>query len=513
MLTGICIGTREANYKINWSGLRKPLPGCAFEKVTIVGGMFVTGGVSCVLGKKDKPVHIRGRNDYIMRLRWTSKKYVVLYDVPDRRSWMVDGVSTLLHLAKASLHHDKNDDFKDLSLFDEDSLQEPTGPQEGGKRTSISVLTSEYNINLALHKKPWTSTQEISVDEAGSQSSKISRAQSYYTFGERVESICDTLEQMIAHQADVSTQDGVGFRLKKTMRRQLEGFDFMDIATDEGPIWPRMTTLRATGQGWVDFTRSMHAVTLFGSGFGDLFRPVATQAPCNTCQLNIEVPKGQDYLAVCVPELTDILQRQGPRTPGPWRLVDEIYWHAPDKTFEPCSCRRAESSRAKHDNTATQSHERIQVLLPSSFPKFLARNLKSPAGIDNFPRGALLFGHSRRFPLRWKGLGAPVEGDPAQDELVELEASFQDSGIGTSLASSSGEGGGSRGSPGSPPCSSGGYGGGSLEAGAPSSGSGSGSGGGGGGGPSGKGKKRDSGEEGAQGKEGKRWKGWVRGKG
>lgn len=215
MLTGICIGTREANYKINWSGLRKPLPGCAFEKVTIVGGMFVTGGVSCVLGKKDKPVHIRGRNDYIMRLRWISKKYVVLYDVPDRRSWMVDGVSTLLHLAKASLHHDENDDFKDLSLFDEDSLQEPTGPQEGGKRTSISVLTSEYNINLALHKKPWTSTQEISVDEAGSQSSKISRAQSYYTFGERVESICDTLEQMIAHQADVSTQDGVGFRLKK----------------------------------------------------------------------------------------------------------------------------------------------------------------------------------------------------------------------------------------------------------------------------------------------------------
>ncbi|KAK5657983.1 hypothetical protein OQA88_2536 [Cercophora sp. LCS_1] len=470
--------------------------------------MFITGGVSCVLGKKDKAVHIRGRDDYIMRLKWISKKFVVLYDVPDRRAWMVDGVSALLHLVRASLHHDKNDAFKDLSLYDEALVQEPPEPGAGGKGASIFVLTNEQNTNLALHKKPSTSKEELSVDEAGSQSSRISKTQSNYTFGERVENICDTLEQMIAHQADVSTQDGVGFRIRKTMRKQLKGFDFMDIATDEDPIWPRATTLRSTGQGWVDFTRATHTVTLFGSGFGDLFRPSSThQPPCATCQLNVEVPKGQDYLAVCIPELVDILQRRGARNIGPWRLVDEIYWHAPDKTFEPCTCHRLNVNSPFTNASNATTHDRVQVLIPSSLPKLLGRSLKGPTGLNEHPRGALLFGHSRRFPLRWLDFGAPVEGDPAQDEIHELEASFQDSGIGSSLPSIAGsgsQGGGEGGSGESPGSSSGGG-----ETGSPPEvGSGSRSG-------SGevvrkeKGKKRK--DEGGQGTERKRWKGWSTG--
>ncbi|KAK3374364.1 hypothetical protein B0T24DRAFT_577334 [Lasiosphaeria ovina] len=400
-------GTREANYKINWSGLRNPQPGCAFEKVSIVGGMFITGGVSCVLGKKDKAVNIRGRDDYIMRLKWISKKFVVLYDVLDRRAWMVDGVSALLHLVRGSLSHDKDDHFKSLSLYDERLLQEAPG-SGAGKAASIFVLANESNISLPL---------------------VISKTHSNYTFRDRVESICDALEQMIAHQADVSTQDGVGFKIQKTIRRQLEGFDFMDIATDEDPIWPRVTTLRATGRGWVDFTRKIHAITLFGSGFGDLFHPspTATQAQCIGCQLNVEVPKGEDFLAVCVSELRDILERRGTKTTALWRLVDDIYWHAPDKTFEPCNCKKSPPNK----------HDRVQVLLPSSFPKLLGRNLKIPVGVDENRRGALLFGHNRRFPLLWRDDGNPVEGEPVQEEIDELETSFHDSGIGTSLVSSS----------------------------------------------------------------------------
>jgi hypothetical protein len=45
-------------------------------------------------------------------------------------------------------------------------------------------------------------------------------------------------------------------------------------------------------------------------------------------------------------------------------------------------------------------------------------------GLDEHPRGALLFGHSKLFPLRWSDHGAPVEGEPSQDEIYELEASF-----------------------------------------------------------------------------------------
>ncbi|KAK0717673.1 hypothetical protein B0T26DRAFT_645268, partial [Lasiosphaeria miniovina] len=117
-------GSADANYKIGWSGLMQPRAGCAFEKVSIVGGMFITAEVSCLLGKKDKPIHIRSRDDYIMRLKWIAQKFVVLYDTQERRAWLVDGVSALLHLVRASLKHDQGDPFSSLFLYNESLLQE-----------------------------------------------------------------------------------------------------------------------------------------------------------------------------------------------------------------------------------------------------------------------------------------------------------------------------------------------------------------------------------------------------
>ncbi|KAK0621822.1 hypothetical protein B0T17DRAFT_305457 [Bombardia bombarda] len=426
-------GARGANYNIGWSGLMQPPPGCAFEKVSIVGGMFITAGMSCILGKKDKAVHIRTRDDYTMRLKWVHKKHVVLYDTKERRAWMVDGVSALLHLVRASLKHDQADSFNDLFLYNDFSLQE--SPAAGtGKSASINVLTNKQNLNLPLYAKPDDMKEEVSINaESGTQSRVLSRTRRDYCFRDRVESICDVLEQIIAHQADVSTEDGVGFRVKTTLRRQLEGFDFMDVATDEDPIWPRVTTLRATGRGWVDFTRAIHAVTLFGSGFGDLIRPVSdagTAKACGVCQLNTDVPKGQDYLTVCVPELQDILQKRGTRVTNPWRLVDNIYWHAPDKTFDPCRC-------GKLSILAKTKDDRVQVLLPSSFPKLLRGGFKSPPDLASTPRGALLFGHSSRFPLWWKDRGPPKEGQPEDFEMEDMEGAFNDSGIGSSLGPSS----------------------------------------------------------------------------
>ncbi|KAK4442732.1 hypothetical protein QBC34DRAFT_431355 [Podospora aff. communis PSN243] len=444
-----CAGTRDANYQIDWSGLKRPRPGCAFEKVTIVGGMFITGGVSCILGKRDRPARLQGRSDYIMRLKWISKKLVILYDVVDRRAWIIDGATALLHLVRTSLHHDKNDGdpFKSLSVFDETLLQESPDARTG-KSASIFVLTNQANLGLPLYAKPESTREETSTSKSGARLSVINTTRSNYTLQERIEGICDILEQIIAHQVDASTQDGVGFKVTKTLRRRLEGFDFMDVATDEDPMWPRFTNIRATGKGWVDFTRAVHAITLFGSGFGDLFRPTQLGTPpCNTCDLNIEVPKGRDHLAVCVSELQEILQRRGSKATAPYRLVDDIYWHSPDKTFEACQCKTTSPFSTKSD--------RVQVLVPSSFPKLFSRKLKSPAGLNEHPRGAVLFGHSHRFPLLWRDQGPLVEGSPGEEEMDELEESFHDSGLGTSQSSSSVEGvegsGSTEGNPGDSP--------------------------------------------------------------
>ncbi|KAI0022433.1 hypothetical protein F4780DRAFT_197425 [Xylariomycetidae sp. FL0641] len=415
-------GSVSANYSIGWSGLSRPSAGFAFEKISISGGMYITGGLSTIIGKKDKPVHARVRDDYTTRLKWISKKYIVFYDVEDRRAWLVDGTSALLHLVRAALKHDSEDDFNPYFLYDPTNLQE--APQEyDGKSAAIHVLMNEANLSLALWRKPEEEAGESPFGAVGLSAITLCRTKANFCLKDKVEDMCDILERILAYQADVSAQDGLAFRIRLSARRQLVGFDFMDLATNQDPIWPRTTSLRATGKGWVDFTKAINAVTLVGTGFGELIRPLKGDAPpCTSCCANAAVPTGQDVLAVGVPELSQILRQHGSRCTSPWRLVDDIYWHSPDLTFEPCEC--AISPEAKRD--------RIQVLMPLSFPGFLKRSPRSPTDISQTPRGAFMFAHSRQFPLRWRDKGGPGLAAPEEPEMPS-----HDSGISMSMGSSS----------------------------------------------------------------------------
>lgn len=356
-----------------------------------------------------------------MRLKWIAKKFAVVYDLQDRRAWLVDGASALLHLVRASLRHDKNDLFKDLFLFNESSIQEPANPFTG-KHAAVQFLTNQVNTALPLYAKPTEAKVEESTTDAGARTQTLSRTRKDYSLKDRIEDVYEILEQIMSHQADVFSQDGIGFRVKYTLRRQLEGFDFMDVATDEDPLWPRVTTINARGRGWIDFTRALHAITLFGTGFGELLQPSQGLNTCFSCLTNVEVPKGEDYLAVSTSDLREIMEKRGNTNTSPWRLVDEIYWHTPDQVFEQCQCKRS----------SVRKHDRIQVILPASLPGFWGRGFRSPRYLPR--QGAVLFGHSRRFPLRWKDHGIPEEGEP-QEDMEDIEAGLHDSGLGSSIAS------------------------------------------------------------------------------
>lgn len=91
------------------SGLPGPHAGCALEKVSISGGKFVTTGVSVGIGIRDKPIHV-SRNGYVDKLQWIHKKYVVFRDEENKRGWLVNGTSALLHLLRTSLRLNTVDD-------------------------------------------------------------------------------------------------------------------------------------------------------------------------------------------------------------------------------------------------------------------------------------------------------------------------------------------------------------------------------------------------------------------
>lgn len=429
---------------ITGSRLPEPTQSCALERVTISGGKFINAGISCALGLKDKPIHIDHGDDFCGILENISNRCFVFYDVDDRRAWLLDGASTVLHLLRASIKHIQYDKrFRKLLCSPEIiELHDTSLEQSFGSRALASwdVLINRDNLNIPLRLKNTTSWEETTIRLGEKKDQVIKEKTTYLTVEDRIEQICHILCQITAHYDDVKTQSGVGFRIRSTPRRQLEGFDFTDLAEGAGTLWPRVATLKVKGQGWVDFTRAIHAPTIFASGFGELFTPspeakiAKTVVPsCAACLWNTPLPKGIDYLAATTSDLQAILHKRGNKRLKPWLLINGIHWYTPDLVCEPCSGTCCYQSSKKGGRCG----DRVQVLLPATFPKGFAT--KSPR---NLPvHGAVIFGHSFKFPLIW---GAKREdptkiGEPQEEEGLDVKETverFEDSGIETSLGTS-----------------------------------------------------------------------------
>lgn len=83
------------------------------------------------------------------KLKWISKKFVVLWDEEDKRGWLINGTSALLHLLRASLEHDSIDKFNSEFLFKPEQMQEPSEPHEPD--SAIEVLLNPINKKLKIY--------------------------------------------------------------------------------------------------------------------------------------------------------------------------------------------------------------------------------------------------------------------------------------------------------------------------------------------------------------------------
>lgn len=425
-------GSPQANYDIKWSGLGKPRERHAWEKVVISGGDPVGVSASFVIGKKDRGIIAGGLGGYASRLKFIAKQYVVLYDLDDRRAWLVDGLSALLHLVRASLEHDKKDVFKPYFLYNQGQLKECATTMHGPD-AAAAVLFNPVNCSLRLYTESEdTWDEETEQQRSGARGIETvkevvsKRKVTFYCLRDRVLEVFAILEKMIDHLNNVQSENGVGFRLRGTPRNILEGFDFMDVATSNAPIRPHMIKLNVceSGRGWTDLLRSIQAITLFGKGFGELIAPSQdnlSSPSCGGCGYGVSLPTGKDYLATCVTLVERILTTRGSTESIPWCLADDIYWHTPGPLFDPCQCASA--------TKGTKPGSRVQVLLPSSCtPKLWGRSFGSPKDLERHSEGAIMFSHSWRVPFRL--------GHQTNQEQRTLEP--PDSGLGTSIDSSSG---------------------------------------------------------------------------
>ncbi|KZL75849.1 PFS domain-containing protein, partial [Colletotrichum tofieldiae] len=391
------IGAKSANYDNLWTSPDFVRPGCVLEKCIIQGGpdMF-TFGVEIALGKKDpSPNILRGTESYFERIDGLLDNYFVLYDVQDHRAWLSNGSSTLLHLVRASLRENATGDSASNYVFKESELQESSS--SSSTKAALDVLYSETNLLLPIVRRVFERS-----DSTGA------RVEAQTQFSDRVMQICMIMEQLIDHQATAAKS---GIPLNLWPRSQLEGLRFMDVAMRRRGAKARMVTLnnfRLSGNYWVDFTRAIGAVTLFGQQFGDLITPAAGMT--GLCPEWQTVPKGKDLLAVTVYDLERILKQSGAQNPSILKLAPGIVWHKPAELFEDCICKDDLSKQQLLGANFTKNCDRFQALVSSDSLK----RITHPGALAK--EGAVIFGRNSKFPWKMPDAGS-IEPDADDDEV------------------------------------------------------------------------------------------------
>lgn len=350
-------------------------------------GHIITGDTAFSIGLKD--IHVR-RNCYVAKMRWISQMFLVLWDVQAKRGWLVNGASALLHLVRASLKQDKRNKFCSRLMLSLDQIEEATDPYQHD--SALEVLLNQRNLKLKVY------------EEKGS----------FIYFEDRVDDFYDLLEKIIDYQSRAN--------YTQVLRSWLEGWDFTDLAMERPLFYPRRAIIDPEGRSWVDFARSIHAVTLLGRNFGEIIQPAG-----QLCPQWASLPEGKSYLAASVPDLETIMRACGDPYATPMRLTNDLLWYTPETTFTECQCLRL--SNGTHSDLA-------QIILPEK----IARGLPGECSTFPYDSGAIVFGHNTNHRWYWKDTGDPSTAN-ADDSCYpsaspeKNPASSIDSGLGRSIRS------------------------------------------------------------------------------
>jgi len=407
------------------------------ENISLSGGKIITGGVTIAIGVKDVPIHLT-RNGYIPKLKWIATKYVVLWDESDKRGWLVNGTSALLHLVRASLRHYGTDDFASSFLFEQKKMIDHL---ERKPNSASKILSDPKNMELKIYPGGNEIFEEEETKESGGgteQSKSKKNKRRYYLFQDLVEQHYSILEQIMDHHIHLAGQKGV--KLKARMRNYLEGWDFVELATDHDP-YPRVATLQALGYGWVDFIRSIDAITLFGRGFGDIIQPLNFDGMCSNWR---SLPTQKYYLGASVVDLKKIMGKFGNMEAGYLSPVEGLLWHCPGDLIAPCS--RCQGHRVRHliQRVFREHYNPVQVFVPRWTRQLFA--IKAPSQLEELrDNGAVVFGHNFLWGYHWTkdGRRGLDKGDPppsvpeSRTTATPTGSSNSSRGVGESLASRS----------------------------------------------------------------------------
>lgn len=339
-------------------------------------------------------------------------KYVVLWDDGDKRGWLVNAISAVLHLVRTRLSVLGKGDFASVLMLTTHDLVEASRLKHN---SALQLLLNDHNRRLRVFADSSRTVDEV-VEPTSLAQQHIQRATrhetQYLLFQDFAEQYCDSLDKAIAYQERAGGRNGID--LKRRLRQHLEGWDFMDFANGYD-AHARVAALHVLGWSWVDFIRSIKAVVLFGRGFGDLILPRSSSAACSLWD---RVPCGQYYLAASTCDLHRIPQVRRRKRVHPPELVDGLAWHTPSPLFKSCTCHLLRQ-QDRLSSSQTPKCAPVTVLYSPSLNKIASKqvNLVSTTAL---PAGAaVIFGNHISWKYRWR--------DNGQDDVLDPEPERQNS--------------------------------------------------------------------------------------
>lgn len=319
------LGSNNACYRIGFSGLRSPTEDIHLEKAQISLGKIIGGALTFARGNREKALHNPANKEaYFKNLEKMMNSYVVLYDTRSRRAWLVYAIQALLHSVQAYLRTTAPaGSVPDLTIAGD------LPPNSIDASTALRLLQDHGNMR-------------IDVGQSGAHTRRedpsISKDEDTCRLRDVVVDRLEKLELMLSHVSDTRSATSVGIRIRLSPRRNLVGYDFMQVVEESIHADPRIAELHADGEGWGVFVRWIGAPVLFGKDFGSLLEPTQGRGhdPCTHCHWNCDVPEGRDILSVSTAVLEHLVERRGEKLGKSWRLVDDFYLDMPEGVLSDC---------------------------------------------------------------------------------------------------------------------------------------------------------------------------------
>lgn len=383
-------GVADGHYSVRRARLPKADTECILVDDTLSFGVPLIGHAPFILSEQQRMTWA-GRSGYSAWLRYLSQKFVLFWDKRDQRGWLVNGVSALLHLIRASLVVDERDSAASEFLLKSTDLKEPWHPYSAKAPREFLGWSENLRARLSLTK----------IGTKGNPT-KPEPQDEYETLHDRTEQYFHVLEKAVTYSEKLQDVPAKPTKGKSAFR--LEGWDFVDLVERVEPIDPRAVMLSAESHSWLELVRSAGITTFFGQGFGELIRPTYS----NCCKAWKTLPTGKHYIAANITDIKRIMDLKGDPDSRPRRLTTTLLWHHPVTAFQNCGCRQP-------GRTTTS----LVQQLCSTRRTCLCPDLNhADLELDDYDTGAVVFGYNPEYgPL----------------PEIENDDEFEDSGIGSSL--------------------------------------------------------------------------------